>query len=295
MFSFRPETTIDQEIDVMKALGSLPQILGRFWRIYPRVLASYVYPDLRLAGGQSHPAGKNRSLVWMADFSSYADFQALEHDEFYVKTMLSFQSLIEPGSRASLQYADPLPMIEGSTSGDVRRAGAHHIVMFNVKEDVTADQYTTLESSLTGLKQILGLNNYRARFQAELSDQNIAPDSLHGDAVDYLWGTLHIFLHANGGQNIEYPLNSWKWSTLQIQNDYREQLLSQRLDRHRSLAACLGKSRRSTGSTLLPMCPAWRGACAEDGLCMAVTKSQNCPVVVGSQAFFCEDHSDLLL
>lgn len=82
MFSFRPETTIDQEIDVMKALGSLPQILGgyggfrssqglpeslanwimvtpgmnRFWtlssplRIYPRVLASYVYPDLRLAG-----------------------------------------------------------------------------------------------------------------------------------------------------------------------------------------------------------------------------------------------------
>lgn len=31
-------------------------------------------------------------------------FEALEHDEFYVKTMLSFQSLIEPGSRASLQY-----------------------------------------------------------------------------------------------------------------------------------------------------------------------------------------------
>lgn len=32
--------------------------------------------------------------------------QALERDEFYVKTMLSFQSLIEPGSRASLQCAD---------------------------------------------------------------------------------------------------------------------------------------------------------------------------------------------
>lgn len=27
-------------------------------------------------GGQAHPAGKNRSLVWMADFSSYADFEA---------------------------------------------------------------------------------------------------------------------------------------------------------------------------------------------------------------------------
>jgi hypothetical protein len=29
-----------------------------------------------LAGGQSHPAGKNRGLVWMADFRSRADFEA---------------------------------------------------------------------------------------------------------------------------------------------------------------------------------------------------------------------------
>ena len=33
-------------------------------------------PLNHLAGGQSHPAGKNRSLVWMADFRSRADFEA---------------------------------------------------------------------------------------------------------------------------------------------------------------------------------------------------------------------------
>ena len=35
-------------------------------------------------------------------------------------------------------------------------AGAHHIVMFSVKDDVTAEEFSTLESSLRNLKQILG-------------------------------------------------------------------------------------------------------------------------------------------
>ncbi|CAL1167570.1 unnamed protein product [Cladocopium goreaui] len=136
LVSFRPETTINQEIEMMKTLSSLPQI-------FPQVLRSYVYPDLRLAGGQSHPAGKNRGLVWMADFRSRADFEAFEHDEQQMKMMIAFESLMEPGSRATLQYADPLPMIEG----------AHHIVMFSVKDDVTAEEFSTLESSLRNLKQ----------------------------------------------------------------------------------------------------------------------------------------------
>lgn len=49
-------------------------------------------------------------------------------------------------------------------------AGAHHIVMFNVKEDVTADEYTTLESSLTGLKQILGLQGSIDHWSCQTTD-----------------------------------------------------------------------------------------------------------------------------
>jgi len=136
MLSFRPETTIEQEISMMKALNSLPQK-------FSQILCSSVFPDLRLEGGQSHPSGRNRSLVWMADFNSISDFEAFDHDEQYLALMISFQSIIEPGSRACIQYVDPLPMIEG----------AHHIVMFNVKDGTTEDDFTALESALRGLKQ----------------------------------------------------------------------------------------------------------------------------------------------
>lgn len=41
-------------------------------------------------------------------------------------------------------------------------AGAHHIVMFNVKDGTTEDDFTALESALRGLKQILGQNKSKS-------------------------------------------------------------------------------------------------------------------------------------
>ncbi|CAK8998718.1 unnamed protein product [Durusdinium trenchii] len=136
MLSLQPKTSIDEEMKMIKAMSALPQKL-------PTILRSQVYTDLRLPGGQSHPSGKNRSLVWLTDFSSWADFEAFESSQDHLSLMISFQSIIEPHSRVSMQYADPLPMIEG----------VHHIVMFDVKNELTSDQRTSLESSMRSLKQ----------------------------------------------------------------------------------------------------------------------------------------------
>eukprot|EP00913_Durusdinium_trenchii_P025303 g23754.t1 len=96
MLSLQPKTSIDEEMKMIKAMSALPQKL-------PTILRSQVYTDLRLPGGQSHPSGKNRSLVWLTDFSSWADFEAFESSQDHLSLMISFQSIIEPHSRVSMQ------------------------------------------------------------------------------------------------------------------------------------------------------------------------------------------------
>ncbi|CAJ1443641.1 unnamed protein product, partial [Effrenium voratum] len=136
MFTFSEDAKAEQEIALLKALASLPEKI-------PSILRWYVQSDLRLPGGQQHPAGKNRSLVWLADFKTAADYEAFAQHAEHQALLANFSQLIDPKSRAALQYSDPRPLMEG----------VHHIVMFSIKDDASSAQMRALETSLYGLKQ----------------------------------------------------------------------------------------------------------------------------------------------
>lgn len=61
--------------------------------------------DLKLVGGQNHPAGKNRSIVWSAWFANVSDYDRYNdsHEHMEVVNTL-IKPIIVPGSRAAIQY-----------------------------------------------------------------------------------------------------------------------------------------------------------------------------------------------
>lgn len=61
--------------------------------------------DLKLAAGQNHPAGKNRSIAWSASFASVADYERYNESKEHVTVVNDLiKPIIVPGSRAAIQY-----------------------------------------------------------------------------------------------------------------------------------------------------------------------------------------------
>ena len=62
--------------------------------------------DLKLEGGQNHPAGKNRSVIWSATFGSVADYESYDTSEEHVSVVSNLiKPIIVPGSRSAIQYS----------------------------------------------------------------------------------------------------------------------------------------------------------------------------------------------
>ena len=61
--------------------------------------------DLKLEGGQNHPAGKNRSVIWTATFGSVEDYESYDTSEEHVSVVSNLiKPIIVPGSRSAIQY-----------------------------------------------------------------------------------------------------------------------------------------------------------------------------------------------
>ena len=61
--------------------------------------------DLKLEGGQKHPAGKNRSICWTATFASTTDYEIYETHEAHLQVITYLiKPVLEPGTRAAVQY-----------------------------------------------------------------------------------------------------------------------------------------------------------------------------------------------
>ena len=60
---------------------------------------------MKLAGGQNHPAGKNRSIVWTACFANVADYEKYNDSKEHVDVVNNLiKPITVPGSRAAIQY-----------------------------------------------------------------------------------------------------------------------------------------------------------------------------------------------
>ena len=100
MFSLKEDCTEKDYQAVYEGLLALPtQIPGG-------VIVQYeLGKDLKLPGGQTHPAGKNRQIVFSPSFKSIEDYVSYDqHDahQAFLKNILSPRVL--PGSRSAIQY-----------------------------------------------------------------------------------------------------------------------------------------------------------------------------------------------
>jgi hypothetical protein len=61
--------------------------------------------DLKLEGGQTHPAGKNRTISWSACFASVEHYETYEKHQAHIDVVNNkIKPIITPGSRAAIQY-----------------------------------------------------------------------------------------------------------------------------------------------------------------------------------------------
>ena len=80
-------------------------LLGLPKQLDPVIASHELGVDLKLPGGQSHPAGKNRSVVWSATFDSIQDYESYETSKEHVDVVTTLiKPIIVPGSRAAIQY-----------------------------------------------------------------------------------------------------------------------------------------------------------------------------------------------
>jgi hypothetical protein len=98
MFNLKEDLT-DQELEGVKAglLALRHQI--------PHILDHELGVDLLLPAGQAHPAGKNRSISWMAEFGSMQEYTEYETHPAHVALIENvLKPAMVPGTRAAIQY-----------------------------------------------------------------------------------------------------------------------------------------------------------------------------------------------
>jgi hypothetical protein len=100
MFRLRDGIT-DVEIEAVKqGLLDLPKQI-------PTIVDYELGTDMLLQSGQDHPLGKNRLISWSACFKTVEDYDAYSKHEAHLSFLKELSKVIEPGSRAAIQYEVP--------------------------------------------------------------------------------------------------------------------------------------------------------------------------------------------
>jgi len=83
-----------------KGLLNLPEKLN------PLFISHELGYDLKLDGGQNHPAGKNRSVVWSCTFGCVQDYEKYDTSDEHVDVVTNLiKPIIVPGSRSAIQHS----------------------------------------------------------------------------------------------------------------------------------------------------------------------------------------------
>ncbi|CAK9079307.1 unnamed protein product [Durusdinium trenchii] len=97
MIGVKESTSTEQILAVKEGLAALKDTCG--------ILDFEFGMDLKLPSGQSHPAGKNRTCTWFADFPSVEAYEAYAAHPEHVKVINDLiKPIMEPGTRAAIQY-----------------------------------------------------------------------------------------------------------------------------------------------------------------------------------------------
>mmetsp|Transcript_27649 Transcript_27649/g.31425 ORF Transcript_27649/g.31425 Transcript_27649/m.31425 type:complete len:152 (+) Transcript_27649:92-547(+) len=100
MFTLQDDVS-DEKVAAMKA-----GLLGLPSKLDPLFVSHELGFDLKLEGGQNHPAGKNRSVVWSATFGSVNDYEKYDTSDEHVSVVSNLiKPIIVPGSRSAIQYS----------------------------------------------------------------------------------------------------------------------------------------------------------------------------------------------
>ena len=100
MFSLKAEATKAQAQEIRDGLLALPSKI-------PEIKEYELGVDLLLKGGQNHPAGKNRAISWAASFQNQQDYETYDASEAHKEFLAKLKPLVEPGTRAAIQYEIP--------------------------------------------------------------------------------------------------------------------------------------------------------------------------------------------
>ena len=99
MFEVKADASVDDVNILKQRMLELPKEMPELFITYELGV------DLKLAGGQSHPAGKNRSICWTACFTSVADYETYEKHPAHIKAINDIiKPMTIPGTRAAIQY-----------------------------------------------------------------------------------------------------------------------------------------------------------------------------------------------
>mmetsp|Transcript_19142 Transcript_19142/g.36254 ORF Transcript_19142/g.36254 Transcript_19142/m.36254 type:complete len:112 (+) Transcript_19142:112-447(+) len=101
MFRLHDQATAADHQAICDALSALPASCGT------KMLSHEVGTDLRLPAGQTHPLGPNRHISWSCSFASVEDYNAYNTSEAHKDFLAQLKPLLEPGSRAAIQYEIP--------------------------------------------------------------------------------------------------------------------------------------------------------------------------------------------
>ena len=101
MFRLKAEATDSDHEKICKALLALPDTCG------VSCLAYECGTDLQLPSGQNHPLGPNRHIVWSLTLASIDDYNTYNTSDAHVAFLALLKPLLEPGSRAAIQYKIP--------------------------------------------------------------------------------------------------------------------------------------------------------------------------------------------
>ena len=100
MFTLRSEASKAQQKQIQTELLELPKKI-------PEIQEYELGVDLKLKGGQNHPAGKNRVICWSATFKNKDDYETYDSCVAHKEFLALLKPLVEPGSRAAIQYELP--------------------------------------------------------------------------------------------------------------------------------------------------------------------------------------------
>jgi len=100
MFSLKQDATAAQHDQIRQGLLSLPAKI-------PQIQEYQLGADLCLPGGQNHPAGKNRAICWAATFKNTEDYEAYDSSQAHKDFLATLKPLVEPGTRAAIQFEIP--------------------------------------------------------------------------------------------------------------------------------------------------------------------------------------------